>query len=163
MRLLTRSRVDHLGPALVIASLLFLLPYGVAAAAAPTFSVGTYSGTTSQGNHFTLFVVNSSCTKSSGPLRLCLYASGPNNVQLLVGTKCSGGSPGGAYGVDLGPSNIPKSGVVNQRQGLSPGTFTSHIVLSTHHTASGYFVAQASGCTSGKVTFTAKRTGPIKY
>ncbi len=135
----------------------------MASAATPAFSIGTYSGTTSQGQHFTLFVADSSCVSSSGPPRLCLYSSGPNNVQVLVSTKCANGSTGGSYGVDLGPNFIPSNGVVNQRQGLSPGTFVSHIVLTTHHTASGYFVAQANGCSSGRVTFSARRTGPIKY
>jgi hypothetical protein len=130
------------------------LPAGSAMAAQPTFGIGTYSGTTSQGQHFTLFVVDYACVTGK-PGHLCLYASGPNNVELLVGTTCPGGAAGGSFGVDLGPSVVPVNGIVNQRQGLSPGT--------THHTATGYFVAQANGCTSGRVTFTARRTGPIKY
>ena len=171
MRLLARTRFDPLRPALVIASVLMLLLAPSAVAASPTSSIGTYSGETSQGQHFTLFVApTASCLGTNGPVRLCLYASGPNNVQLIVNTTCSGGSLGTSYGVELGPSVIPSNGVVNQRQslsseqqGLSPGTFTSHIVLTTHRTANGYFIAQADGCTSGKVTFTARRTGPIKY
>jgi len=163
VRFLTRSKRVFLRSALVITGLLMFLPDGAAVAASPTYGIGTYSGTTSQSQHFTLFVADSSCVRSTGPVRLCLYASGPNNVELLVSTTCSDGSTGGSYGVDLGPSVIPSNGIVNQRQGLSPGTFNSHIVLTTHHTATGYFVAQANGCTSGRVTFTARRTGPIKY
>jgi hypothetical protein len=108
-------------------------------------------------------VDSSTCVGTNGPVRPCLYASGPNNVELMVSTTCPGGSVGGSYGVELGPSVIPSNGVVNQRQGLSPGTFTSHIVLTTHRTAMGFFIAQANGCTSGRVTFMARRTGPIKY
>jgi hypothetical protein len=156
------SRVDQVRAALTVLGLVTVLTSGVAAAA-PTFIVGTYAGTTSQGQHFTFFVTLSACTKSSGPTHACLYASGPNNVELIVGTKCAGESAGGSFGVDLGPTVIPSNGVVNQRQGLSPGTFTSHIVLTTHRTATGFFIAQANGCTSGRVTFTARRTGPIKY
>jgi hypothetical protein len=163
MQSLQRSRIRQLRFALAVAGLSILLSSGTAVAASPAFVVGTYSGTTSQGQHFTFFVVTSACTKSTGPVHPCLYASGPNNVELLVGTKCAGGSAGSSFGVDLGPSVIPNNGVVTQRQGLSPGTFTSRIVLTTHRTATGYFVAQANGCTSGRVTFTAKRTGPIKY
>lgn len=158
----TRSKSAPVWSALALSLVLMFLP-GVAVAAAPNFAVGTYSGTTSQGQHFTLFVADSSCVRSSGPVRICLYASGPNNVQLLVSTTCTGGSEGGSFGVDLGPSFVPSNGVVNQRQGLSPGTFTSHIVLTRHNTATGFFVAQANGCSSGRVTFTARRTGPIKY
>jgi len=134
-----------------------------ATAASAKFVVGTYSGTTSQGQHFTLFVADSACVRASGPVRPCLYASGPNNVQVIVTTTCPNGSTGSSYGVELGPSFIPANGVVNQHQGLSPGTFRSQIVVSTHRTARGYFIAQANGCTSGKVTFSARRTGPIKY
>ena len=163
MKFRARTRFKSLWSALMIAGALMLVFDGSALAAAPTFGIGTYSGTTSQGQHFTLFVVDSACVTTTGPPRLCLYASGPDNVQLLVNTTCPSGSSGGSFGVDLGPSVIPRNGVINQRQGLSPGTFDSHIVLSTHHTATGYFVAQANGCTSGRVTFTAHRSGPIKY
>jgi hypothetical protein len=163
MRFLTRTRFDFLRSVLVIAGVLILLLDGTAAAASLNSSIGTYSGTTSQGQHFTFFVVDSACPATNSPERLCLYASGPNNVELTVGTTCPAGGSGSSYGVDLGPSVVASNGVVNQRQGLSPGTFTSHIVLTTHRTATGYFVAQANGCTSGRVTFTARRTGPIKY
>ena len=158
-----RTRLETLRSALVSAGVMMFLLSGTAVAAAPTFSVGTYSGVTSQGQHFTLFVADSACVGTTGPMRPCLYASGPNNVEVLVSTKCPSGSAGGSFGVDFGPNVIPGNGVVNQRQGLSPGTFNSHIVLSTHHTATGFFIAQANGCTSGRVTFTARRTGPIKY
>ena len=163
MRFLTRTRFDSLRSALVIAGVLMFLVAPSAEAASPTYAIGTYSGTTSQNQHFTLFVVDSACPGSNSPVRLCLYASGPNNVELMVATTCPGGSSGSSFGVELGPSVIPRNGVVNQRQGLSPGTMMSHIVLTTHHTATGYFIAQANGCTSGRVTFTARRTGPIKY
>ena len=164
MRFLARTRFDPIRPAVVIAGVLIILLAPSAVAASPTSSVGTYSGTTSQGEHFTLFVApTASCQGTNGPVRLCLYASGPNNVQLMLNTTCPGGTSGSSYGVELGPSFIPSNGVVNQRQGLSPGTFTSHIVLTAHHTANGYFIVQAKGCTSGRVTFTARRTGPIKY
>lgn len=162
MRFLTRSRKVHRRSAFVLFGLLMFMPAGSAMAAQPTFGIGTYSGTTSQGQHFTLFVVDYACVTGK-PGHLCLYASGPNNVELLVGTTCPGGAAGGSFGVDLGPSVVPVNGIVNQRQGLSPGTFSSHIALTKHDTATGYFVAQANGCTSGRVTFTARRTGPIKY
>jgi hypothetical protein len=84
-------------------------------------------------------------------------------VQVIVKTTCPNGSEGSTYGVDLVANFIPRNGVVDQRQGLSPGTFTSQIVLNTHRTSKEYFIARANGCTSGKVTFTARRTGPIKY
>jgi hypothetical protein len=157
--LLSKARLRY---AFVLLGIMTFLPTGSANAAQPTYGVGTYSGTTSQGQHFTLFVADYACVTGK-PGHLCLYASGPNNVELLVGTTCPGGAAGGSFGVDLGPSVVPVNGIVNQRQGLSPGTFTSHIVLTTHHTATGFFVAQANGCTSGRVTFTARRTGPIKY
>jgi len=165
MRFLTRTSVPPLWPMLAIAGAMTLLFATPSAAASPGFSVGTYSGVTSQGQHFTLFVADTAtCVGTSGTvLRPCLYASGPNNVELLVSTTCASGSAGGSFGVDLGPSVIPSNGVVNQRQGLSPGTFTSHIVVTTRHTATGFFIAQANGCASGRVTFTARRTGPIKY
>jgi hypothetical protein len=163
MKFLAHTRFKSLCSALAIAGVLMLGLGGSALAASPTFSVGTYSGTTGQGQHFTLFVVDSACVGTTVPARPCLYASGPNNVELLVKTNCPSESSGSSYGVDLGPSVVPRNGVINQRQGLSPGTFTSHIVLTTHDTATGYFIAQANGCTSGKVTFTARRTGPIKY
>jgi hypothetical protein len=164
MRFLARTRFDPLRPALAIADVLMLLLTPSAAAASPTSSIGTYSGKTSQGQYFTMFVApTASCLGTNGPVRLCLYASGPNNVQLMVNTTCPGGSLGSSYGVELGPSFVPSNGVVNQRQSLSPGTFASHIALTTHRAANGYFIVQANGCTSGKVTFTAKRTGPIKY
>jgi len=163
MRFLDSRKFKSLWAALVIAGGLILVVDGSAVAASPTFSIGTYAGTTSQGEHFTLFVVDSTCIGTSAPARLCLYASGPNNVQLLVNTTCPSGGSGSSFGVDLGPSVVPRNGIINQRQGLSPGTFSSHIVLTTHHTATGYFIAQANGCSSGRVTFTARRTGPIKY
>ena len=145
MRFRARTRFDPCRPALLIAGVLVFLLAGSAVVASPTYSIGTYSGKTSQGQHFTLFVVDSStCVGTNGPVRPCLYASGPNNVELMVSTTCPGGSVGGSYGVELGPSVIPSNGVVNQRQGLSPGTFTSHIVLTTHRTATGFFIAHPS-------------------
>jgi hypothetical protein len=165
MTLLTGSKFSLLSLLVAAGASIFLFN-GAASSASLTTSIGTYSGTTSQGEKFTFFVVDSACPASSSPVRLCLYASGPNNVQLLVNTTCPTGSPGypgSSFGVNLGPSVIPTTGVVTQRQGLSPGTLYSRIVLTSHHTASGYFLAQANGCTSGRVTFTAHRTGPIKY
>jgi len=154
-------RTSSVGFGLVMAGVLLAVPVATASPA-PSARVGTYSGKTSQHKRFTMFVVDSPCPGSASPVRLCLYASGPNNVELLVDTTCKGGASGSTYGVELGPSVIPRNGVVKQRQGLAPGTFTSHIVLKGNGTASGYFIASAKGCSSGKVTFAAHRTGPIK-
>lgn len=105
MRFLTRTRFDFLRSVLVIAGVLILLLDGTAAAASLNSSIGTYSGTTSQGQHFTFFVVDSACLATNSPERLCLYASGPNNVELTVGTTCPAGGSGSSYGVDLDPTS----------------------------------------------------------
>jgi hypothetical protein len=160
MRLLTRTRSDSLRSALVIAGVLMFLVAPSAEAASPKYAIGTYSGTTSQSEHLTLFVVDSACPGSNSPVRPCLCASGSNNLELMVATTCPGGSSGSSFGVELDPSVIPGNGVVNQRQGLSPGTLVSHIVLTTHHAATGYFIAQANGCTSGRSRSPSGGRGP---
>src|ERR1035441_4559519 len=81
MKFLTRTRFDSLRSALVIAGVLMFLVAPSAEAASPTYGIGTYSGTTSQNQHFTLFVVDSACPGSNSPVRLCLYASGPRSEE----------------------------------------------------------------------------------
>jgi len=148
-----RRRARIVIPVFVAACL--CLPSLAAARTAGAPPLGTYTGETTQHTKFTMLVL-SACS-SYGPAHLCLDVPA-GDVDFT--TKCNGG-PGGEYEEAIGPVLIPASGVVTSTTSLAPGTLKSRIVLRASGTASVTLLATAPGnCTSGKLVFTARRTGP---
>jgi hypothetical protein len=134
--------------AAVFALLLLISTTGVAAAS-PRFKTGLYTGTTSQHKPFSFYVRVTSCGHKSG---LCLYTK----IQPYLEMPCPSGNATNAY-ADPGPLIVPASGIVHETLTLF-AKVTAYIKLTHDGHASGRFEAtNTEGCTSGVVTFTAKR------
>ncbi len=121
-----------------------------AGASSASFKTGLYTGTTSQHKPFAFYVRKTSeCGHSHG---LCLY----DKTQAYIEMPCPNGTATNAY-ADPGPLIVPKSGIVRETITLF-AKLETYIKLNRNGTASGHFLAvDEEGCTSGTVTFTAKR------
>jgi len=143
--------VKSLGRLLALLALLSLL--ATAGAAAAPFKTGLYVGMTSQHKPFSFYVKTTrECGRRAG---LCLYTK----TQAYISEPCTNGTETNAY-ADPGPLIVGKSGIVKETLNLF-STVVIYIKLGHNGTASGRFTAtdteEGLSCSSGTVTFTAKR------
>jgi hypothetical protein len=140
------------------AALLIMPASGLASS---SFKKGIYKGTTSQGYSFEFGLVTAACPRKR---HLCLYTpSGGATTEAYINEPgCTDGGSTNAY-VDLVALAVPSSGIVHNTS-TAFSTVVVTVKISHHGTMSGTFEATglpggtSAGCTSGVVTFTAKRS-----
>jgi hypothetical protein len=152
-------------PALPVLALLAFTP---SVGASSAFKTGTYSGKTSQKVKVGFELANSTqCAGSSRKPKLCLYQLDSQSANLDL--PCPGGAEDGLQEL-IDPVVVPGNGVVKKTIGQVDvaGRVSYEIKLQRNGKLSGWFEASLStggtpACKSGKVTFSAKRTGGLKH
>jgi hypothetical protein len=129
---------------------------------------GTYSGQTTQKQKVGVELAHSTIgCPGSGTSRLCLYQLDSQSAN--INTPCPGGAADGVQEL-INPVVVPSSGVLHESFGQVDiaGRLTYYIKVQRSGTLTGWFEESFSSgggpiCKSGKVPFTAKRTGGLRH
>jgi hypothetical protein len=147
--------------------MLGLLTLAPSVSAASLFKTGTYSGKTKQKAKVGFELAKSTIEcPGSGKAKLCLYQL--DNQSANINVPCPDGSQDGVQEL-INPVVVPSSGVVRKSFGQVDvaGRLTYYVKVRRGRTLTGWFEESFSSgggpvCKSGKVTFSAKRTGGLK-
>jgi hypothetical protein len=151
-------------PALPVIALLAFAP---SVGASGSFKTGTYSGKTSQKVKVGFELANSTqCPGGHGKSKLCIYQLDSQSANLSL--ACPGGGADGAQEL-INPAVVASSGVVRENYGHTDvaGHVSFYVKVQHGGKLTGWFEESLStggtpACKSGKVTFTARRTGGAK-
>ena len=145
-----------------------LLALAPAVSATGLLKTGTYSGQTTQKAKVGFELANSTIEcPGSGTSKLCLYQLDRQSANISL--ACPGGTQDSLQEL-INPVVVPSSGVLRKSFGQVDvaGRLTYYIKVQRGGTLTGWFEESFSSgggpiCTSGKVTFSAKRTGGLKH
>jgi hypothetical protein len=152
---------------LTVVPVLVLLALAPSVSAASSFRTGTYSGKTTQKQKVGFELANSNIEcPGSGNSKLCLYQLDTQSANINL--ACPGGTDDGVEEL-INPVVVPTDGVLRKSFGQVDvaGRLTYEIKVHRSGTLTGSFEESLSAgggptCKSGKVTFSAKRTGGSK-
>ena len=162
-----KSQRRQLGGILAVGPVLGLLALAAPVSATSLFKTGTYSGKTTQKQKVGFELASSTIDcPGSGTSKLCLYQLDSQSADIYL--ACPDGSQDAVQEL-LEPVVLPSSGVLRRSFGQIDvaGRLSYYIKFKRNGTVTGWFEESFSSgggptCTSGKVTFSAKRTGGAK-
>jgi hypothetical protein len=163
-----KSHRRRLGGILAVVPVLVLLALAPSVSATSLFTTGTYSGKTTQKEKVGFELANSTIEcPGSGKSKLCLYQLDSQSANINL--ACPGGTQDSVQEL-INPVVVPSSGVLRKSFGQVDvaGRLTYYIKVRRSDTLTGWFEESFSSgggpiCKSGKVTFSAKRTGGLKH
>ncbi len=163
-----KSQRRRLGGILAVVPVLGLVALAPSVSATSLFKIGTDSGKTTQKEKVGFELANSTIEcPGSGTGRLCLYQLDSQSANINL--TCPDGTQDGVQEL-INPVVLPSSGVLRKSFGQVDvaGRLTYYIKVQRSDTLTGWFEESFSSgggptCTSGKVTFSAKRTGGPKH